>query len=117
MASHFDPFKEAFALLEDGGWGGWPRDGPGGLGKGGGGPGEDQVPYGPCALSRLAKNDGPLTCHFSLAPPTGGCGLALLVAVPLASVRGTAGALGRQKKACPLSGQALWVWGVFPSGP
>ena len=80
MASHFDPFKEAFTLLEDGGWGGGPG-GPGGLGEGGG-PGKDPVAYGHMRHVKAGEKDGPLTCHFSLAPPTGGCGLALLVAAP-----------------------------------
>ncbi len=80
MASHFDPFKEAFALVEDGGWGGGPG-GPGGLGKGGGA-GRGPVAYGHMRPVKAGEKDGPLTCHFSLAPPTGGCGLALLAAAP-----------------------------------
>ena len=58
MAAHFDPFKEAFTLLEDGGWVGgvaqvvqevWGR-----------GVAQVEAPWhmGICALSRLAKGMG-----------------------------------------------------------
>ena len=61
MASHFDPFTEAFALLEDGGWvGGWPRWSRR-FEEGGVAQVETPWHMGICALSRLAKNDGPLT--------------------------------------------------------